>query len=91
MEQHHPRCQSCGMSLAEKAHHGTNADCTVSDDYCASCFANGAFTENEVTMEAMTERFARSLARQQTIDEDQAQVLAHGTVPTLKRWKHAHK
>ncbi len=37
-------CQSCGMNIEENKYKGTNADKTLSEEYCSFCFENGNFT-----------------------------------------------
>ena len=46
-------CQCCGMPLDRPEDAGTEADGTLSGDYCRYCYQNGAFTAPEATMEDM--------------------------------------
>jgi hypothetical protein len=64
---------------------GTNADGTMSSEYCSRCYADGAFTQPNITadeMKALVEGKLRSmhfpgfLARRFAKD-----------VPTLRRWR----
>ena len=50
-------CQSCGMPFYQEKDHGTEADGSLSADYCSWCYANGAFLEDE-TLEELIERCA---------------------------------
>ena len=50
-----PLC--CGMPFYQEKDHGTEADGSLSADYCSWCYANGAFLEDE-TLEELIERCA---------------------------------
>lgn len=39
-------CQSCGMNIEDDKYKGTNADGSLSDEYCSFCFKEGGFTNN---------------------------------------------
>jgi len=63
---------------------GTNADGTLSSEYCSHCYGKGAFTQPNITLEQMTAlvegklrsmHFPGFLARRFAKD-----------VPTLRRW-----
>ncbi len=47
-----PMCESCGMPLKEGVK-GTNSDGSESDQYCVHCYAEGAFTAPDATVEDM--------------------------------------
>ena len=50
-------CQSCGMPLRRDPNGGgTNADGSKSDRYCSHCYAGGAFTLPDITLDGMRER-----------------------------------
>lgn len=53
-----PFCQSCGMPMAkDEQGGGTQADGVAkSTEYCSKCYQNGAFTEPDITFEAMKEK-----------------------------------
>jgi hypothetical protein len=80
------------MPLENDEMKGTNKDGSRSDDYCAYCFADGAFTR-EMTMEEMIrlniqyldEWIART-GVEMTGEEAIEQLRVY--LPTLKRWKH---
>jgi hypothetical protein len=64
---------------------GTNADGSLSSEYCSHCYRKGAFTQPNITAEEMTAlvegklrsmHFPRFLARRFARD-----------VPTLRRWR----
>lgn len=51
-------CQSCGMPLMLHGEdvRGTEVDGTKSNKFCSYCYANGAFIEPNITMDAMLTR-----------------------------------
>jgi len=64
---------------------GTNADGSLSSEYCSRCYSKGAFTQPDITAEQMTAlvegklrsmHFPGLLARRFAKD-----------VPTLRRWR----
>jgi len=84
-------CQSCGMPLDSEEVKGTNADGSKSEDYCAHCYQNGAFTQ-EVSMDEMIElnlkyldEWNKGSGLNMTIDEARAELKVF--MPTLKRWQ----
>ena len=46
-------CQCCGMPLDKPEDAGTEADGTLSGEYCRYCYQNGAFTAPDATMDDM--------------------------------------
>ncbi len=79
-------CQSCGMAMSE-GQHGTNADGSLSEDYCIYCFQKGQFSKNE-TMEEMIEScIPFELNDSDCPDEETARKRLMEVIPTLKRWK----
>jgi len=79
-------CQSCDMPMSKDPQGGgTNADGTLSSEYCSLCYGNGAFTyqgsdvrENQkmVVNEMVKNGWLRPLAW-----------LFTRRIPSLKRWK----
>ncbi|MDH3269217.1 MAG: zinc ribbon domain-containing protein [Ignavibacteria bacterium] len=54
MEQIYKNCQSCGMPLKKSPNGGgTNADGTTSKRFCAYCFENGQFKNQDWTVNQM--------------------------------------
>ncbi len=49
-----PMCESCGMPLKDEVK-GTESDGTKSGRYCVHCYADGAFTAPDATVEQMRE------------------------------------
>ncbi len=82
-----PFCQSCGMPLEKPEDFGTGADGFRINDYCRYCFRDGAFTEPQMTMEAMIEKCVGILIEQRIMPETQAKSLMAEVIPKLKRWQ----
>ncbi len=80
------RCQSCGMPL-EKGGYGTDANGKKAPDYCKFCFQKGAFVEPGITLTDMIKKCMRHMTHVEKLSEDQADVIANGTIPGLKRWR----
>ena len=78
-------CQSCAMPLLEDLY-GTNADGTPNEDYCKYCYANGAFTVPDITMERMIEICVPYMV-EQGMEEESARYLLEEYLPKLKRWQ----
>jgi transcriptional regulator with XRE-family HTH domain len=84
-------CQSCAMPIQSFDDLGTNADDTVTTEYCSHCYKDGAFTHNR-TVEEMVESNLRFLdefnARNGTAySEDEARSILKMHLLTLKRWR----
>jgi len=47
-----PMCESCGMPLKDGVR-GSEADGSLNGQYCKHCYADGAFTWPEATVEEM--------------------------------------
>ncbi len=87
----HVRCQSCGMPFdgaeAKSNLYGTNADESVNEEYCSFCYQKGAFTEPALTLEGMIKKSVRQMMNHESLEEEQAEVLANAMIPPLKRWR----
>ena len=81
-----PRCQSCGMPLGI-GYYGTNADGSISEEYCKYCFENGEFREPKLTLDEMMGRSVANMIDDLKMDQDTAENLARTVIPKLKRWK----
>lgn len=84
-------CQSCGMPLKQDDDKGTEADGSKSEDYCAHCFQQGAFTQN-VTVDEVIESNLQSLDEWNKstglqLTEQEARMQLNEFLPTLKRWR----
>jgi transcriptional regulator with XRE-family HTH domain len=86
-----PVCQSCSMPLQEIADFGTNADDTVTTEYCGHCYKGGAFTHNR-SIEEMVDfnlRFLDEWNAQNgtSYTENEARDILKMHLSTLNRWK----
>ncbi len=82
-------CQCCAMPLDKPEDKGTEADGSLSGDYCRYCYQNGAFTAPEATMDdiiAFNLKFNAENGHPFGPQEE-AEKMMRGWFPTLKRWK----
>ena len=82
-------CQCCAMPLDKPEDKGTEADGSLSGDYCRYCYQNGAFTAPDATMEeiiAFNLKFNEENGHPFGPQEE-AEKMMRGWFPTLKRWK----
>lgn len=79
-------CQSCGMPMSAEEHFGTEADGTLSKDYCANCYHSGAFTEPGITIDEMAEKCSAILSQLFCIPAANAERFAREQISCLKRW-----
>ncbi|NLV27878.1 MAG: hypothetical protein GXY48_12060 [Methanomicrobiales archaeon] len=82
-----PSCQSCGMPLFSPEDAGTEEDETPSYRYCVYCYQHGAFTEPDLTQDAMIEKSAPFIASQLEMSLDKAKEMSKVFTSTLSRWK----
>jgi hypothetical protein len=82
-----PFCQSCSMPLGKPEDFGTDITGLRVNDYCHYCFANGAFTEPQISMQAMIDRCVEIMAKQGIMPHAQAKTLMTEVMPKLKRWR----
>jgi len=75
------------MPMEKPADFGTEADGSASKEFCVFCYANGSFTEPDLTLSQMIDKVSRILAKQMNISEDEANSIARTSVPSLKRWQ----
>lgn len=80
-------CQSCGMGFFEKPeNHGTNADGSASDEYCAWCLKNGEF-QGDDNIDDLIERCAPYMMESTHVTHDEAVSIMGAILPHLKRWQ----
>ena len=82
-------CQCCGMPLDKPEDAGTEADGSLSGDYCCYCYQNGAFTAPDATMDdiiAFNLKFNEENGHPFGTQEE-AERMMRGWFPALKRWK----
>ena len=78
-------CQSCTLPIDNIADRGTEKDGAKSELYCKYCYANGAFTDPDMTLERMQE-IARTEMKKQNLPQNIIQQ-SMAMLPGLKRWK----
>ncbi len=82
-----PLCQSCAYPLAT-TEKGSEADGSVSEDYCGDCYHDGEFTE-ELTLKEMIEKNIPTTVENLNLTIDEARSYLVSLMPTLKRWQSA--
>jgi hypothetical protein len=82
-----PFCQSCGMPLEEPEDFGTEAGGFRVNDYCRFCFADGAFTDPGISMQAMAAKCVSIMSEQGIMSAPEAHALMADMLPRLKRWR----
>ena len=82
-----PFCQSCSMPLTKPEDFGTDPAGYRVNDYCRHCFADGAFTEPEISMPAMLDRCVGVMDQQGIMPAPAARALLAEVLPRLKRWR----
>jgi len=80
-------CQSCAMTINDTKMAGSNADSTLSKEYCVFCYKNGEFTEPNITLEEMIDKCAMIWSQQQNSSEEELKEEIKKSFPNLKRWK----
>jgi hypothetical protein len=81
-----PFCQSCAMPLGTPEDFGTDQAGYRVNDYCRHCFADGAFTAPDISMEEMLAFCVDIMAKQGIMPAAQARGLLTDVMPRLKRW-----
>lgn len=81
-------CQSCGMPMGTTNDlYGTEADGSLSQDYCKFCYDSGSFVD-DCTMEQMMKMcIDLNVAYNEFLTPEDATKLVQGFFPSLKRWK----
>ena len=79
-------CESCGMPMRHLSDFGTNKDGTVNTEYCHFCYQEGQFTDDGITLKEKMEKNI-AIAEKMGMPREEATILAHTTLPKLKRWK----
>tara|TARA_R100000935_G_C2758290_1_gene132556 strand:+ start:14 stop:277 length:264 start_codon:yes stop_codon:yes gene_type:complete len=77
-------CHSCGLSFPEKFT-GSNLDGTKNEDYCVSCFDNGEFMDQSLTIHKLESKFIEMAEVHEEITLEEARA-AIKKLPYLKRW-----
>ncbi|WP_281404998.1 zinc ribbon domain-containing protein [Nitratireductor sp. XY-223] len=80
------RCQSCGMPLSkDEMGGGTNADGSISSQYCSYCFKDGKFLQPDFTAADMQVFCLEQLAKR-GMPRFMAWIFTRG-IPKLGRWQ----
>lgn len=82
-----PFCQSCSMPLGKPEDFGTDQAGYRVNDFCRHCFASGAFTEPDISMQEMLDRCVGTMDQQGIMPAPQARALLADVLPRLKRWR----
>jgi len=83
-------CQSCGMPMSKPEEFGTEAGGGVNQEYCAYCYQNGKFEDENMTMEQMIEACAPFLVEAgEAKSPEEANAMLQEFLPGLKRWAKA--
>ncbi|MCM2465710.1 zinc ribbon domain-containing protein [Methanoculleus oceani] len=82
-----PLCGSCGMPLARDEDAGTEADGSLSTDYCTYCYRDGGFTEPDLTRELAVGKYAPMMASHLGIPAEKATEMVRQYLSTLPRWR----
>lgn len=85
-----PICQSCGMTLSDDHGKGSEADGSISNEYCEHCYQHGASTK-ELTMKEMINENLQDLNEWNQeqglqINEEEARNELREFLSSLKRW-----
>lgn len=80
-------CQSCGMPMEAAGDQGTNSDGTKNKSYCRFCYADGKFTEPDITVDGMIDKVVGIMKVMNLMPEDKVREAAGAFIPTLERWK----
>ncbi len=83
-------CQSCGMNINEDQYKGTNADGSLSAEYCSFCFQKGNYANN-LSLDEQVEiglNYSPEFKEAKTQEEkDQIRLQAKQYLSNLKRWQ----
>jgi hypothetical protein len=74
------------MPLGKPDDFGTDQAGFRVNDYCRHCFADGAFTEPDISMQAMLDRCVGIMDKQGIMAAADARLLLADVMPRLKRW-----
>ena len=78
-------CQSCAMPITSDDLLGTEADGSISQDYCKYCYKDGQFVD-DVSMEEYIEMCSK-FGEQADMTNEQMHDYCAQIFPTLKRWR----
>jgi hypothetical protein len=81
-----PFCQSCGMPLSKDLKGGgTEADGSITKEYCSHCYQLGKFTEPDMTVDQMVKKVQNKMS-EMYIPTVFSRFFTKD-IPSLKRWQ----
>ena len=80
-------CGSCGMPLRRDEDAGTEADGSLSAEYCTYCYRDGRFTEPDLTRGQAVAKYATMMASNLGIPIEKAEEMVQQYLATLPRWQ----
>ena len=86
MDKNAVTCQSCGMPMMKPEDFGTEADGSLSAEYCTYCYRNGSFTEPDITIDQMAEKGGAIMSQMFDIPTEKAVGFMKEQLLCLKRW-----
>lgn len=79
-------CQSCAMPLSQDPKGGgTEADGSLSTDYCSYCYVAGKFHDDGIELPAYVEKLKGIMGTMNMPPQVVEATIAN--LPTLKRWR----
>jgi hypothetical protein len=78
-------CQSCGTAMHRYDDFGTDTNGCKVDDYCQSCFQDGAFVEPHLSLDDMIARIVGGM-RMHSDNEPSVRRAVRGLLGVLSRW-----
>ena len=80
-------CGSCGMPLLRDEDAGTEADGSLSVEYCTYCYRDGRFIEPDLTRDGAVEKYAPMMAANLGMPLEKAKEMVGYYLSTLPRWR----
>ncbi len=65
---------------------GTNTDGSINTEFCHHCYLKGVFVDHGISLEEKIEKNI-DIAHKKGMTREEATIMTHSTLPTLKRWK----
>ena len=78
-------CQSCGMPIDHISLRGTEADGSMSAEYCAYCYLHGHFVNPQMKLDEM-KSLVKKIMEEKKISPTIVEEAVDG-LPNLKRWR----
>ena len=79
-------CQSCAMEMVEGSEHGTEADESLSADYCTHCYQDGTFVDPDLTIDQMSAIVA-DFIESDDVTTAEAKAISKTLLSQLRRWE----